>query len=147
MTEPNFEIQRIYVKDMSFEAPNTPQVFTEEWKPEVSLNLETKSNRVQADLHEVVVSITATVQSGNKTAFLIEVHQAGVFKLSHFSDEQLHQVLGIVCPGILFPYVREAISDMVARGGFPQLLLAPVNFEALYAQHMEKQKNSSGALN
>lgn len=136
---PHFEIQRIFVKDMSFEAPNTPHTFTEEWKPEVSLNLETKSNKIQENMHEVVLSITATVNTSNKTAFLIEVHQAGVFMIKGFANEQLHQMLGSFCPNILFPYAREVVSDTVVRGGFPQLILAPVNFDALYAQHIEKQ--------
>jgi len=136
---PKFEIQRIFVKDISFEAPNTPHTFVEEWKPEVSLNLETKSNRIQENLHEVVLSITATVSTSKKTAFLIEVHQAGVFMINGFPSDQLHQMLGSFCPNILFPYAREVVSDTVVRGGFPQLILAPVNFDALYAQHMEKQ--------
>lgn len=135
---PQFEIQRIFTKDISFESPNTPQTFVEEWKPEVTLNLETKSNKVQDNLHEVVLTITATVNSNKKTAFLIEVHQAGVFMINGFSNEQLHQMLGSFCPNILFPYAREVISDMVVRGGFPQLILAPVNFDALYAQHMQQ---------
>ncbi|MBA3661645.1 MAG: protein-export chaperone SecB [Gammaproteobacteria bacterium] len=144
-TQPQFEIQRIFVKDISFEAPNTPHTFSEEWKPEVSLNLETKSNRIQDNLHEVVLSITATVSTGNKTAFLIEVHQAGVFMINGFPNDQLHQMLGSFCPNILFPYAREVVSDIVVRGGFPQLILAPVNFDALYAQHMEKQEGEGAA--
>lgn len=136
---PQFEIQRIFIKDISFESPNTPHTFLEEWKPEVSLNLETKSNRVQDHLHEVVLSITATVTSNKKTAFLIEVHQAGVFMINGFPSDQLHQMLGSFCPNILFPYAREVVSDVVVRGGFPQLILAPVNFDALYAQHLEQQ--------
>lgn len=136
---PHFEIQRIFVKDISFEAPNTPQTFVEEWKPEVALNLETKSNRIQDNMHEVILSITATVSTGKKTAFLIEVHQAGVFIVSGFPNDQLHQMLGSFCPNILFPYAREVVSDMVVRGGFPQLILAPVNFDALYEQHMNQQ--------
>lgn len=141
--EPHFEIQRIYVKDLSFEAPNTPQTFVEEWKPEVSLNLETKSNRIQDNVHEVVLSITATVTTSKKTAFLIEVHQAGVFMVTGFANDQLHQMLGSFCPNVLFPYAREVVSDVVVRGGFPQLILAPVNFDALYAQHMEKQSGDA----
>lgn len=141
---PHFEIQRIFVKDISFEAPNTPQTFVEEWKPEVALNLETKSNRVQDNMHEVVLSITATVSTGKKTAFLIEVHQAGVFVVSGFPSDQLHQMLGSFCPNILFPYAREVVSDMVVRGGFPQLILAPVNFDALYEQHMNEQGKDGG---
>lgn len=137
-TMPQFEIQRIFVKDISFESPNTPHTFLEEWKPEVTLNLETKSNRVQENLHEVVLSITATVSSNKKTAFLIEVHQAGVFMISGLPNDQLHQMLGSFCPNILFPYAREVISDIVVRGGFPQLILAPVNFDALYNQHLEQ---------
>ncbi len=140
---PQFEIQRIYVKDISFESPNTPHTFTEEWKPEVSLNLETKSSKINDNLHEVVISVTATVTSDKKTAFLIEVDQAGVFMANGFSNEQLHQMLGSFCPNILFPYAREVISDTVVRGGFPQLILAPVNFDALYAQHMEKQQQGA----
>lgn len=138
-TQPHFEIQRIFVKDLSFEAPNTPHTFIEEWKPEVVLNLETKSNRIQDQAHEVVLSVTATVSTSKKTAFLIEVHQAGVFIVSGFPGDQLHQMLGSFCPNILFPYAREVISDTVMRGGFPQLILAPVNFDALYSQHLEKQ--------
>lgn len=141
---PHFEIQRIYVKDISFESPNTPHTFVEEWKPEVSLNLETKSSRIQDNVHEVVIAVTATVTTGKKTAFLIEVHQAGVFMIQHFPNDQLHHMLGSFCPNILFPYAREVISDTVVRGGFPQLILAPVNFDALYTQHMEKQSEGTG---
>ena len=136
---PQFEIQRIYTKDISFESPNTPHTFVEEWKPEVTLNLETKSNRVQDNMHEVILSITATVLTSKKTAFLIEVQQAGIFIVKNFPQDQLHQMLGSFCPNILFPYAREVVSDIVVRGGFPQLILAPVNFDALYAQHLEQQ--------
>jgi preprotein translocase subunit SecB len=136
---PTFEIQRIYVKDLSYEAPNTPHTFSDDWKPEVQLNLETKSTRVQDNVHEVVLSVTATVTSSKKSAFLVEVHQAGIFLITGFPADQLHQMLGSFCPNILFPYAREAISDLVVRGGFPQLILAPVNFDALYAQHLEEQ--------
>lgn len=141
-SSPQFEIQRIYIKDLSYEAPNTPHTFTEEWKPEVQLNLETKSNRIQENMHEVVLSVTATVTSNKKSAFLVEVHQAGIFLIAGLPNEQLRQMLGSFCPNILFPYAREVISDVVVRGGFPQLLLAPVNFDALYAQHLEEQKKS-----
>lgn len=138
--QPQFEIQRIYIKDSSFEAPNTPHTFVDDWKPEVQLNLETKSNRIQENLHEVVLSITANVTTAKKPAFIVEIHQAGIFLISGLPSEQLRQMLGSFCPNILFPYAREVISDLVVRGGFPQLILAPVNFDALYAQHMEDQK-------
>ena len=140
--EPHFEIQRIYIKDSSYEAPNTPHTFVEDWKPEVQLNLETKSNRIQDNVHEVVLSVTATVSSNKKSAFLVEVHQAGIFAISGIPADQMHHMLGSFCPNILFPYAREAISDMVVRGGFPQLILAPVNFDALYAQHVEEGKKT-----
>ncbi|MCC2667055.1 MAG: secB [Gammaproteobacteria bacterium] len=142
-TNPQFEIQRIYTKGISYEAPNTPQIFTDkDWKPEVQLNLETKSNRIQDNTHEVVLSVTATVTSHKKSAFLIEVQQAGIFLISNLPSEQLRQTLGSFCPNILFPYIREVISDIITRGGFPQLLLAPVNFDALYAQHLQDPKNT-----
>lgn len=141
-TGPQFEIQRIYVKDLSYEAPNTPHTFVEDWKPEVQLNLETKSNRIQDDTHEVILSVTATVTTSKKSAFIVEVHQAGIFMINGFAADQLHQMLGSFCPNILFPYAREVISDVVMRGGFPQLILAPVNFDMLYTQHLEEQKKS-----
>jgi preprotein translocase subunit SecB len=139
---PHFEIQRIFVKDISYEAPNTPQTFVEDWKPEVQLNLETKSNRIQDNVHEVILSVTATVTTNKKTAFVIEVHQAGIFVISGLPNDQLRHMLGSFCPNILFPYAREVISDTVMRGGFPQLILAPVNFDMLYQQHMEEQEKS-----
>src|ERR1700731_1226213 len=101
---PHFEIHRVYIKDSSFEAPNTPHTFSEEWKPEVQLNLETKSNRLQDNQHEVVLSITANVSSNSKAAFLVEVHQAGIFLISGLQSDQLHHTLGSFCPNILFPY-------------------------------------------
>lgn len=141
-TGPQFEIQRIYVKDLSYEAPNTPHTFVEEWKPEVQLNLETKSNRIQDNVHEVILSVTATVSSSKKTAFVIEIQQSGIFVITGFEAEQLRHMLGSFCPNILFPYAREVISDVVMRGGFPQLILAPVNFDMLYAQHLEEQEKT-----
>lgn len=142
---PSFEIQRIYIKDISFEAPNTPHTFVEDWKPEVQLNLETKSNKIQDNVHEVVLSVTATVTTSKKPAFVVEVHHAGIFAISGIPADQIRHMLGSFCPSILFPYAREVISDLVMRGGFPQLILAPVNFDALYAQHMEEQKKTDGS--
>jgi preprotein translocase subunit SecB len=133
-------IERIYVKDISFEAPATPQIFRDEWEPSVDVQLHTKSEVLEHNTHEVVLAITVTVKLGEKIAFLIEVHEAGIFTLTGFNNAQLHHVLGAYCPEIIFPYVREVISDVVVRGGFPQLNLAPMNFEALYAQHMAQQQ-------
>jgi len=137
---PVFTIQRIYVKDVSYEAPNSPSIFREEWKPEVNVDLQTRTDKLEEGIHDVVLHLTVTVKMGDKTAFLVEVHQAGIFTLKGFTEEQLGHALGSMCPNILYPYAREAISDIVTRGGFPQLLLAPVNFDALYLQHLEQQK-------
>lgn len=141
---PVFNIQRIYVKDGSFEAPNTPDIFRQEWKPEVNVDLQTKTNRLEDTIYEVVLHLTVTVKMQDKTAFLVEVHQAGIFTLKGFPEEPLAHALGSMCPGILYPYAREAVSDLVMRGGFPQLLLAPVNFDALYFQHLEQQRKGEG---
>ena len=137
---PMFNIQRIYVKDISFETPHAPDIFKEEWKPEVNVDLQTKTNRLEESIYEVILHITVTVKMGDKVAFLAEVHQAGIFTLKAFPQEHLSHALGSMCPSILYPYAREVISDIVIRGGFPQLLLAPVNFDALYMQHMEEQR-------
>ncbi len=143
---PIFNIQRIYVKGSSWESPWSPLIFKEEWKPTVSVDLQTKTDKIEEDLFDVCLQLTVTVKMDDKTAFLVEVNQAGIFMAKGFSEEQMGSVLGSLCPNILYPYAREAISDTVTRGGFPQLLLAPVNFDALYAQHLEQQaKGSSSA--
>lgn len=136
--EPEFGIQRLYVKDMSFEAPNSPEVFLQEWQPELDMDLATKSAPLGEDNHEVVLSITVTVKLKETTVFLVEVHQAGIFTIKNFPKEQLRPMLGSFCPNILYPYVREAVTDVVVRGGFPQLYLTPVNFDALYEQHEQQ---------
>ena len=135
-------IQRIYVKDASFEAPHAPEIFREDWKPEVNVDLQTKTDRLEEHVHESVLHITVTVKMKDKVAFLVEVHQAGIFSVKGFNNEQMGHILGSECPKILYPYAREAISDLVIRGGFPQLLLAPVNFDAMYMHHLEEQKKS-----
>ena len=143
--EREFAIQKIYVKDISFEAPNTPQVFREQWTPDVNLQLSNAATTLGADVHEVVLSLTVTTKVGDKTAFLVEVQQAGIFTIRGYSTEEMGVMAGSYCPGILFPYAREAISDIVTRGGFPQLLLAPVNFDALYQQHIQKREQDAAA--
>ena len=136
----NFTIQKIYTKDISFETPNSPAIFTQtEWNPDVNVQLNSRATVLEDNAHEVVLAVTVTVKLGDKTAYLAEVQQAAIFKIENFPAEQMGHVLGSFCPNILFPYVREAISDLVARGGFPQMLLAPVNFDAIYAQHMQQQ--------
>jgi preprotein translocase subunit SecB len=133
-----FIIQRIYVKDLSLECPRSPQAFQEEWQPELNLQV-TMSTRSVQDSYELVLQVTVTASSQGKTLFLIEIKQAGLFKLKGFTAEQNQQILGITCPTILFPYAREAVSDLVGRAGFPPLYLSPVNFEALYAKQVQEQ--------
>ncbi len=140
-----FALQRIYVKDVSFETPSSPAIFTEEWKPESNLNLNSSVNRLSDDTYEVVLTVTVTTKVGDKTAFLVEVQQAGIFHVKGFSDNEMGHMMGAYCPNILFPYAREVVSDLVNKGSFPQLLLTPVNFDALYAQHLqEQQANQQG---
>lgn len=130
-----FALQRIYLKDVSFEAPMGAMAFTQEWNPQINLDMNMSNARVGDGLFEVVLSLTvnATIGEENKTAFLVEVAQAGIFLAKGMSPQQLHHMLGAVCPTILFPYAREAIDNLVAKGSFPPLMLAPMNFEALYA--------------
>ena len=140
--EAQFKLQRIYCKDISFETPNSPSMFLGEWKPEMDLQLNTEMKKLDDDNYEVVLTVTVTVKSGGKTAFLAEVQQGGIFNIIGVPEEQMNPVIGITCPNILFPYAREAVSDLVNRGSFPQLLLAPVNFEAIYAQQAQQQAGS-----
>lgn len=142
--QPEFIIQRVYVKDLSLETPHSPQAFQEEWQPELNLQFTMNTTDLGADNHEIVLQITVTAKSKDKTLFLVEVKQAGLFTIKGFTEEQNHQVMSITCPTILFPYAREAVSDLVGRAGFPPLYLAPVNFEALYAQQMEDQADKGG---
>jgi preprotein translocase subunit SecB len=136
-------IQKIYAKDISFEAPNSPQVFLGEWKPQVDVQLANHTTSLGNDAHEVVLTVTITVQSESKTSYLVEVQQAGIFSITGFPPQHLAAVLATLCPNILFPYAREAVSDLVTRGGFPQLLLAPVNFDTLYAQELQHQQKAA----
>lgn len=140
-TQPQFAIQKIYVKDISFETPNSPDVFTQEWKPEVNVEIDTKGKLVADDIHEIVLGVTVTAKFGDKVAFLAEIHQAGIFVIKNFSDSEKAAMIGSYCPSLLFPYSREVISDLVTKGGFPQFLLQPVNFDALYQQHLSRVKN------
>jgi len=140
----NFVIQKLYLKDVSFESPNTPGVFSEQdWTPEINVQLNTESNTLADNVVEVVLKITVTAKQEDKTAFLVELAQAGVFTLEGFNDEEKAGMLGSYCPNVLFPFAREAISELVSKGGFPQLLLAPVNFDALYQQHLQQQQSKA----
>lgn len=136
---PQFAVQRIYVKDVSFETPNSPAIFQKEWTPEVKLDLDTRSNKLEDGVFEVVLSVTVHATIGEETAFLCEVQQAGIFAIGVANEGQLAHMLGAFCPNVLFPYARETVSNMVNRGTFPQLNLAPVNFDALFAQYVQQQ--------
>ncbi len=133
-------LERLYLKDCSFESPNSPSVFREEWKPEIDLEINNRSQKVAEDRFEVVLTVTVKArQPGERTAFIIEVQQAAVFVISGLEERLIHQVLGTVCPNTLFPYIREAVDSLVVRGGFPALQLAPVNFDAAYEEAMKRQ--------
>ena len=138
-----FAIQRIYLKDSSFESPRAPMVFTQKWEPKVQMDLNTKASKVQDNIHEVVVGVTITVKNQDETAYLTEIQQAGVFAIQGFEDDALRQVLGTVCPNVLFPYAREVLDNLAIKGGFPPLQLAPVNFDMIYAQQMQKQQQQA----
>lgn len=143
MPETQFMIQRVYVKDLSFETKNTPVVFQQEWKPDLSLNLQIENKKLEADTYEVVLTVTTTVKNQNEIAFLVEVKQAGIFTIMGAPEEQLSHLLGSFCPSLLFPYAREAITSEVVRGSFPQLVLAPINFDAIYMQQMEEKQTET----
>ena len=140
-----FVTQRIYTKDMSFESPMTPNVFRQEWKPTVNVDLNNKSSRVDDQgNHEVVLTLTITAKLEEQTAFLVEVQQAGIFFVSGLEEEAMRQLLSTVAPTILFPYAREAIDNLVVKGGFPALMIAPVNFDALFRQAVAQQTAEAG---
>jgi preprotein translocase subunit SecB len=149
MAEPNnaekkITIQKIYVKDFSFESPNSPGIFTSgEWSPKTNLNLRSSHNQGEDDQSEVVLTITVEAKHDDKTIFLVELHQAGLFQISGYDEEEFGLVVGSFCPNILFPYARESISAIISKGGFPDFVLQPINFDALYAQS-QKQRESEG---
>lgn len=143
--EAQFIIQRIYVKDVSFEAPNSPAVFTEEWNPDTDLDLNTNVNVLQNSNYEVELALTITVKSNEKTAFLVEVKQCGVFFINGYNQDQLNHLLAAYCPNTLFPYAREVIAGMVSKGSFPEMHLSPINFDSLYAKRLQEQAAAAQA--
>lgn len=134
--QPVFNIEKVYVKDLSLEVPNAPQVFLQGEAPQLEVQLAHASQGIDGTLFETSVTVTVTAKVGDKTMFLVEAVQAGIFRIGGIPEGELPAVLGIVCPNVLFPYARETISDTVSRAGFPPVLLAPVNFEAIYQQQM-----------
>ncbi|EKN46134.1 MULTISPECIES: protein-export chaperone SecB [Pseudomonas] len=139
---PQFSLQRIYVRDLSFEAPKSPAIFRQEWTPTVSLDLNTRQKPLEGDFYEVVLTLSVTVNNGDEVAFIVEVQQAGIFLIKGLDDASMSHTLGAFCPNILFPYAREAIDNLVVRGSFPALMLAPVNFDALYAQELQRMQEA-----
>lgn len=143
--ETRFGVQRIYLKDASFEAPDSPEAFRRAYNPQVNFSINSRSKKIDGDFFEVVLRLTADVKQDNKTLFLVEVQQAGIFEVSGLEGERLEQVLTITCPTVLFPYGREAVDALVIKGSFPALMLAPINFEAVYLQAKRKQAENAAA--
>ena len=139
-TAPQFSLQRIYVRDLSFEAPKSPAIFRQAWEPSVALDLNTRQKPLEDDFHEVVLTLSVTVKNGDEVAFIAEVQQAGIFLINNLDAGSMSHTLGAFCPNILFPYARETLDSLVVRGSFPALMLAPVNFDALYAQEMQRMQ-------
>jgi len=145
MSEPQaatFQIEKLYVKDLSLEIPHAPQVFAEQAQPELEVRIDTGAAPFAEGYYEVTVSATVTARAGERTLFLAEAVQAGIFQLRNVGAEELGPILGIACPTILYPYLREAISDLITRGGFPAMLLSPISFEQIYMQRMQEQQKS-----
>ncbi len=132
--QPVFNIEKIYVKDLSLEIPHAPGIFLEREQPQIDMQLHNGATKIDDGYFEASITITVTAKLGEKTMFLAEATQAGIFQIRNVAEEDMDPVLGIGCPNILFPYVRETISDLVNRAGFPPVILSPINFEALYAQ-------------
>ncbi|HZN87093.1 MAG TPA: protein-export chaperone SecB [Burkholderiales bacterium] len=142
--QPSFQIEKIYVKDVSLEIPNAPQVFLEAQGPQLEIQVRNEAQQFAEGLFEVVVTVTVTAKAGEKTLFLAEAAQAGIFAVRGVPPAEIEPVLAVACPTILYPYAREAISDLVTRGGFPPVLLAPVSFEAIYAQRAQQRQAADG---
>jgi preprotein translocase subunit SecB len=143
--EQQFALQRIYLKDLSFESPMSPDIFTQDWQPKMNVDLNTRSTSVGEDSYEVVLTITITATIEDKTAMLVELQQAGIFLVRGLEGDQLRRVLATVCPNTLFPYAREAIDSIASRGTFPPVMMAPVNFDALFMQAVQQAQNQQQA--
>ena len=140
-------LQRIYLKDCSFEAPNSPQIFSGNWEPKVNLNISTDARALDGDVREVALKVTVEAVHDDKTALLAEVEQAGTFLISGFTDAEVDRIIGSFCPNVLYPYAREQVASLVTKGGFPQLLIQPLNFDHMYQQHLDAQAQNPGAEN
>lgn|SRR5574340_268015 len=141
--QPVFSIEKIYVKDLSLEVPHAPQIFLQNESPAIEVQVHSRGASLEEGIYEIVLTVTVTAKLADKTVFLAEAAQAGIFQIRNVPEADLEPVLGINCPNILFPYVREVISDVVGRAGFPQMYLSPVNFEALYVQQKQAQQQAA----
>ncbi|OCG04799.1 protein-export chaperone SecB [Gilliamella apis] len=141
--ETQFAIQRIYTKDVSFETNNVPEIFTKQWQPEMNLELNSASQALSDEVHEVSLRVTVTVKQQEEVVYICEVTQSGIFSLIGFDDAQIQHCVGAYCPNILFPYAREVISSLVNKGTFPQVNLEPVNFEALFINYLQQQEQQA----
>ncbi len=141
----HFEIQKVYLKDASLETPNSPMIFTEQWQPQTEVRLETGATPLTEDLYEAVLTLTVTAKLGERTAYLVEVQQAGLFTLRGFDEQALGHMLHAFCPNILFPFAREEIAGLIGKGGFLALLLNPINFDGLYLQRLQQQQAQAAA--
>jgi preprotein translocase subunit SecB len=140
-------IQRLYVKDISFEAPNSPEIFqTQNWQPQIEVELNTQSTPLADNMHETIIAITVTAKLEDKIAYIVEVKQAGIFAVVNFAADQVQYLMGAYCPAILFPYARQVVAEAIMNGGFPALHLAPMNFEALYTQQLQQQQQGEGVI-
>ena len=145
-TEKQLAISKIYVKDFSFESPQSPEVFTRgDWNPQTGVNLRSTHTGLDGDAHEIVLTITVEAKDGDQTLFLVELHQAGIFEIAGYGKEELEGIVGSFCPNILFPYARETIATIIQKGGFPEFVLQPINFDALYLQAKQQQQEQGGA--
>lgn len=140
-----FQLQKLYVKDVSFEVPNAPQVFQEDGQVEIKMNLAQKVETLSEGVQEVVLTVTVTASMGEKTAYLAEVQQAGIFTISGLPEQSMHAAINTLCPHTLFPYARRCITDLVADGGFPPLVLQPINFDQIYAQRLQEAQAQAGS--
>jgi preprotein translocase subunit SecB len=144
--QPVFGIEKLYVKDLSVEVPNAPEIYLEREAPQVEIQLNTGGRAVGDSVYEVVLTVTVTAKVGEKTVFLVEVGQAGIFRIQNVPEAEMEPLIAVACPNILFPYAREAVSDSVVRAGFQPIVLQPVNFEGMYMQRLQQQQEAQAGV-
>jgi len=143
--QPHFYIEKYYLKGTSYESPNAPEVFREEWNPKINLDVNSHTEKLHDDVYEVTLQLTVTAKNEEKNIYLIEVQYAGIYTLRNFDGERLDEVLGSFCPGLIYPYATQTVTDLVMKGGFPQLNLAPINFEAIYRESLQRKQQQAEA--